>query len=79
MIRLGYPDRIVEIRDGRVYVFREKLYSADLSDVLRAVYDPETPLPSVFFEIASHVAEVVSKFGYRPEVYSPVVQDNPAY
>jgi hypothetical protein len=79
MIRLGYPDRIVYIRDGKVYVFKKKLYWADLSDVLRAVYESELPLPDVFFEVAKDVAEVVEKLGDHSETYYPVAQGNPAY
>lgn len=79
MVRLGYPDRIVEIRNGRVYVFKKKLYSADLHDVLRAIYDLEVPLPDVFFDVAADIAEAVERLGLSFETYHPVVQGNPAY
>ncbi|ASJ00203.1 hypothetical protein A3K92_01250 [Thermococcus gorgonarius] len=79
MIRLGYPDRIVEIRGDRVYLFKRKLYSADVSDVIRARYDPTFPIPAVFLEVAEDVARVLERFRSPPKSYPPVAQNSPTY
>ncbi|WP_157626160.1 hypothetical protein [Thermococcus zilligii] len=79
MIRLGYPDRIVEIRENRVYLFKKRLYSADVSDVIRAMYDPTFPIPRVFLEVAEDVAQVLERFRSPLRSYPPVLQDTPTY
>jgi len=64
VLRLGYPDRIVEVREGRVYVFRGKLFSAPLDDVIEYVLKGDTPLPPEIRTISRAVFDALLREGY---------------
>jgi len=62
VVRLGYRDKVVYVDDGWVYLFREKLYSAPLEEVLRSAYSGDGLVPPEIREIAADVARIFEMF-----------------
>ena len=58
-VRLGYPDRVVEVADGRVYLFNGKLRSAPLEEVLNHYTKGEGLLHPDLKEIVPDVMRVL--------------------
>lgn len=71
-VKLGYPDRIVEVRDKEVYVFKRRLVSAPLDELVSYYLRGEGVLPPAIREVARDVINVLLRTGeldidYRPE------------
>jgi hypothetical protein len=58
-LKLGYPDRIVEVDDGVVYLFKGRLYRAPLSEVLNYYLRGEAVLPAPIKEVAADIARAL--------------------
>jgi len=58
VVRLGYRDKVVYVDGGRVYLFRGRLYSAPLDEVLRSAYSGDGLVPPEIREIAGDVARI---------------------
>jgi len=54
-VKLGYPDRIVEISDKTVYLFKGRLYSAPLEEVVSYYLRGEGLLPTPLKSVAQDV------------------------
>jgi len=62
-VRLGYPDRIVEVDGKSVHVFKGRLVSAPLSEVINYYVRGEGLLPPAVREIAEDIVRVVIRTG----------------
>ncbi|ASJ07478.1 hypothetical protein [Thermococcus pacificus] len=58
-VRLGYPDRIVEVDGEAVYVFRGRLVSAPLKEVVRYYRGEDALLPPAIREISRDVVAAI--------------------
>ena len=58
IVRLGYKDKLVYVESGRVYLFKGKLYSAPLEEVIRAAYSEDALVPPDIREIAHDLTYV---------------------
>lgn len=63
VLRLGYPDRIVEVSDDRVYVFKGRLFSAPLEEVIKHYTTGDALLPPALREVADSVARIILRAG----------------
>ncbi|WP_297521112.1 hypothetical protein [Thermococcus sp.] len=64
-VRLGYPDRIVEVDEHRVYVFKGKrLFSAPLDEVLGYILKGDGLLPPAVKEVSRAVFDAALNGGY---------------
>ncbi|NJE02639.1 hypothetical protein [Thermococcus sp. MV11] len=62
-IRLGYPDRIVEVKDRTVYVFKGRLVSAPLNELVSYYLKGDGLLPPAIREVARDVVDVLLRTG----------------
>ena len=58
-LKLGYPDRIVEIDGRTVHVFKRRLTSAPLVEVVSYYTSGEGILPPVIREIAADIVRAL--------------------
>ena len=63
VLRLGYPDRIVEVSRNTVYVFKGRLFSAPLDEVVRYYTTGDALLPPALREVAESVAAALLRAG----------------
>jgi len=62
-LKLGYPDKVVEISDRMVYLFKEKLYSAPLEEVVNYYLRGEGLLAPPLRAVAADVARAIMNSG----------------
>jgi hypothetical protein len=62
-VRLGYPDRIVEVTDGRVYLFNGRLLSAPIEEVLNHYTKGEGLLHPELREVVPDVVRLLLRSG----------------
>ena len=62
-VKLGYPDRVVEISGKMVYLFKKRLYSAPLEEVLNYYLRGEGLLAPPLRRIAPDVVRIVMNSG----------------
>ncbi|AEK73945.1 hypothetical protein E3E38_00575 [Thermococcus sp. 18S1] len=72
-VRLGYPDRIVEVDDRTVRVFRGRLVSAPLSEVVSYYLRGDGLLPPAVREIARDIVAVLLRTGEMKGEYHGVI------
>ncbi|MCD6372517.1 MAG: hypothetical protein J7L37_03060 [Thermococcus sp.] len=58
-LKLGYPDKVVEVSGGRVYLFKKKLYSAPLEEVVNYYLKGEGLLAPPLRTVAADVARAI--------------------
>ncbi|ASA77860.1 MULTISPECIES: hypothetical protein [Thermococcus] len=73
-VRLGYPDRIVEVEDKVVRVFKGRLVSAPLSEVVGYYLRGEGLLPPAVREIVPDVVRVLLSTGELQNSVVPVAE-----
>jgi hypothetical protein len=71
-VRLGYPDRIVEIEGDTVYVFKGRLVSAPLEEVVRSHSGGEALLSPLIREVSGDIVAVLSKVYNVPARHSRI-------
>ncbi|WP_297437029.1 hypothetical protein [Thermococcus sp.] len=62
-VRLGYPDRIVEVADGRVYLFNGRLLSAPIEEVLNQYTKGEGLLHPELRDVVPDVVRLLLRGG----------------
>ncbi|WP_297091345.1 hypothetical protein [Thermococcus sp.] len=62
-VRLGYPDRIVEVDNKVVRVFKGRLVSAPLSEVIRYYIRGEGLLPPAVREVVPDIVRALLSTG----------------
>jgi hypothetical protein len=62
-VKLGYPDKIVEIDDDTVYVFDGKLYSAPLEELVKYYLTGFGVLPRPVKAVTEDVVRVLLRTG----------------
>ncbi len=72
-VRLGYPDRIVEVDDKTVHVFKGRLVSAPLSEVVNYYVRGEGLLPPAIKDVAADVVRALLNVGELREGVSSFV------
>ncbi|KUH32379.1 MULTISPECIES: hypothetical protein [Thermococcus] len=73
-VRLGYPDRIVEVDDRTVRVFRGRLVSAPLSEVVSYYLRGDGLLPPAVREIARDIVGVLLRTGELKGEYQGITE-----
>jgi hypothetical protein len=58
-VRLGYPDRILVVEGDTVYLFKKRLYSAPLEEVVKEVRDGDALLPPAMREVAVDIVSAL--------------------
>ncbi|ASJ09561.1 hypothetical protein A3L11_10090 [Thermococcus siculi] len=72
-VRLGYPDRIVEVDEKMVHVFKGRLVSAPLSEVVNYYVRGDGLLPPAIKEVAADVVRALINAEELRGVVSPPV------
>jgi len=62
-VKLGYRDKIVEVSNGNVFLFKEKLYSAPLEELVSYYFKGEGLLAPPLRGIAGDVVRAIMKTG----------------
>jgi len=62
-LRLAYPQRLVEVDNKRVYVFRNKLFSAPLDEVVNYYLGRDALLPAEIRAVARDVVRAILSAG----------------
>ncbi|NJE62413.1 hypothetical protein [Thermococcus sp. 21S7] len=73
-VRLGYPDRIVEVDNGVVRVFKSRLVSAPISEVVGYYLRGDGLLPPAVKEIVPDVVRVLLRTGELKNSVVPVAE-----
>ncbi|ACJ16549.1 hypothetical protein, conserved [Thermococcus onnurineus NA1] len=73
-VRLGYPDRIVEVDDKAVHVFNGKLVSAPLSEVVKYYLKGEGLLPPSVKAVVPDIIRVLLSTGELHGEFQPTVE-----
>ena len=73
-VRLGYPDRIVEVDGERVYVFKGRLVSAPLQEVVRHYRGEEALLPPPVREVSRDIVAAILRTRAHHGEHSTVLQ-----
>jgi hypothetical protein len=68
-VRLGYPDRLLVVDGKTVYLFKKRLYSAPLEEIVKWVHGEEALLPPVLREVAADIVSALDSL-QRMRVYS---------
>jgi hypothetical protein len=66
VVRVGYKNRLVEVKNGFVYLFDGKLWSAPLERVVGYYLRGDEALPRPLREIAGDVYRVLLERGEMP-------------
>ena len=74
-VKLGYPDRIVEIDGDRVYVFKRRLFSAPLDEVVEYARGGEALIPPAVREVPREVFEVLFNGGHLRKKFRSGTED----
>lgn len=67
-VRVAYPDGLLLVEGHTVYLFKKRLYSAPLEEVLKAAYGDEAVLPPTLRRVSRDIAVLVEKGVLRPPV-----------
>jgi hypothetical protein len=67
--RLGYPDRLLVVDGKTVYLFKKRLYTAPLEEIMKWVRGEEALLPPAMREVAVDVVNALESL-QKTRVYS---------
>ncbi|WP_461864744.1 hypothetical protein [Thermococcus sp.] len=62
-LRLAYPQKLVEVDNKRVYVFRSKLFSAPLEEVVNYYLGRDALLPAEIKAVAHDIIRAILSTG----------------
>ncbi|ASJ01788.1 hypothetical protein A3L09_00180 [Thermococcus profundus] len=65
-VRVAYPDGFLVVEGSRVYLFRKRLYSAPLEEILRAAHGDDSLLHPALKEVSRDVAALVERGLLQP-------------